>query len=308
MLTFFIGCTMLCNAQINLLENGKISLGTTEPAPFSYMVWLSGARVQIGGYLGRYFCYDVRAYDPRIYSRNTNKIVFYNSDKTQHQDVEAASFRVRSDERYKKNIKHITNSLDLINQLNGVSYNFKSDNTLKSSGKTKNTSGFIAQEVEKVLPSVVFTDDSLGYKTIDYIQILPYVVESLKELNNKLDQQNEYIKELESKQELNDNSHLKKATATNTYKLYEEENYVLNNTPNPFRNETVISYTIPGHVNNAFINIYDLSGRELLKKQINNSGNGQININAKELYNGTFIYSLIVDGKLVKTSKMIITN
>ena len=47
----------------------------------------------------------------------------------------------------------------------------------------------------------------------------------------------------------------------------------------------------------------------LLKSiQLNNKGKGNININMNEFSSGVYQYSLLVDGKIIDTKKMILAN
>ena len=97
-------------------------------------------------------------------------------------DVIGYSTTVASDEKLKTDVKVIDNALDKLKQINGVTFNYKRND--KPSG------GVIAQELEKVLPSVVGTQQSLNgseeYKTVDYNAVIGLLIESVKELEEKL--------------------------------------------------------------------------------------------------------------------------
>jgi hypothetical protein len=69
-----------------------------------------------------------------------------------------------SDALYKKDIFSIQNASEIVNKINGVYYNWKSDEFPERKFTDRREVGVIAQEVEKVLPEVVFTDES-GYKS-----------------------------------------------------------------------------------------------------------------------------------------------
>lgn len=84
-----------------------------------------------------------------------------------------------SDERLKENIDPLTNALEVINKLNGVSFN-------KIETPDKREHGFIAQEVESIVPEIVETDDE-GYKSINYSRLTALLVEAIKELSKKID-------------------------------------------------------------------------------------------------------------------------
>jgi hypothetical protein len=80
-----------------------------------------------------------------------------------------------SDQRLKENIEPLTNSLDKILQLSGVTYNW-----IGIEGKRI---GFIAQEVEKVIPELVFTNNNTEekHKGIHQDNMVAVLVESIKE-------------------------------------------------------------------------------------------------------------------------------
>ena len=87
---------------------------------------------------------------------------------------------VCSDLRYKKNITSLNNSLENIFKINGVRYDFKKEEFPERNFPDKNQIGFIAQEIEKIFPEMVFTDEK-GYKSVDYARLTPVLVEAMKE-------------------------------------------------------------------------------------------------------------------------------
>lgn len=91
-------------------------------------------------------------------------------------NLSSTLFSSLSDKNFKENIFKINNSLDIIENIRGVSFNWKSD-------KVK-TFGIIAQELEKVLPELVLTHNKI--KTINYSGLIPFLIEAIKELNNKI--------------------------------------------------------------------------------------------------------------------------
>ncbi len=85
-----------------------------------------------------------------------------------------------SDIRVKKNICTIDNALEKIKELRGVSYTGISSSVKKI--------GVIAQEIEKILPEVVSTDDTEEhYKSVSYGNIVAVLIEGIKELAAKVD-------------------------------------------------------------------------------------------------------------------------
>ncbi len=83
-----------------------------------------------------------------------------------------------SDARLKKEVAPLKKSLSKLMQLQGVHYKW---NSVKPHDTTNLQTGLIAQEVEKILPELV-KEGSDGYKSVNYIGIVPYLVEAIKEL------------------------------------------------------------------------------------------------------------------------------
>ncbi len=86
-----------------------------------------------------------------------------------------------SDERLKKNIESIGNIVGKLSLLNPVTYNWRADEYLEMQLGTSTEYGLIAQEVEKVFPELV-TSDEFGFEKIKF-HILPfYLLQGVKDL------------------------------------------------------------------------------------------------------------------------------
>jgi trimeric autotransporter adhesin len=99
-------------------------------------------------------------------------------------------FYIASDGRYKKNIAPLQTALDKVMGLKGVSYEWKEKNGV---GKGRDI-GFIAQDVESVIPELVHTDDR-GYKSVAYDKITPVLVEAIKEQQKTIAEQKKTLAE-----------------------------------------------------------------------------------------------------------------
>ena len=77
------------------------------------------------------------------------------------------------------------------------------------------------------------------------------------------------------------------------------------NSPNPFSDNTVITYYVPETVQQAQINIYDAMGNAIKRFDIREKGEGNVTFNASNLKRGIYMYSIVADGKLIDTKKMI---
>tara|TARA_X000001382_G_scaffold66293_1_gene46026 strand:+ start:5699 stop:7786 length:2088 start_codon:yes stop_codon:yes gene_type:complete len=97
-----------------------------------------------------------------------------------------------SDQRLKENIVNIPNALDKVMDINGVEFDWSTEYMEAHGGEDdlfnrQHQVGVIAQEVEKVLPEVV-ADRPDGYKAVRYEQLVPLLIEAIKELKTELDE------------------------------------------------------------------------------------------------------------------------
>jgi hypothetical protein len=108
-------------------------------------------------------------------------------------NVRASGVALTSDERLKIDIVPVENSLEKIQKLKGVNYYWKD----KAKRGSNLQLGVIAQDVEKVFPEAVLTDKE-GSKSVLYTSLIGPIVNAIKELYAKFDQQSKTIAELKS--------------------------------------------------------------------------------------------------------------
>lgn len=160
----------------------------------------------------------------------------------------------------------------------------------------KNHFTLSADDLEKVFPDLVY-EKADGTKGINYMEMIPLLVQSINELNAKIAQ-------------------LSKDNVRQTRSVFSDDedgfsspvskNILYQNTPNPFKEQTTIRFSLADDVTSAAICIFDMSGK-MLKKLPVSSGDGSVTVNGWELGEGMFLYSLLVNGREIDTKKMIIT-
>lgn len=126
---------------------------------------------------GTYFPLLTTANSGTITNANTSssKLSYNPSTGT----LSATIFTATSDANAKTNIKPLGNALETIQKINGVSFNWK------DTGKP--SYGVIAQDVELVLPDIVHTNE-LNTKSVDYNTFIAFLVESIKDLQNQINE------------------------------------------------------------------------------------------------------------------------
>jgi len=242
------------------------------------------------------------------------------------------ALRLSSDKRLKSEIKPIYSSLSKLSKLNGVSYKKKlpkvkqnnrtlaqnevSDevkqktiaaDTISTNANNKLNYGFIAQDLQEIYPELVKKDNE-GFLSIDYVSLIPVLVEAVKELQSEI---NTLKKNDKKNGNTKSSTASKSGSSTNSTdnsmskilsgaKLYQ-------NNPNPFNTNTKIRYELPNKVNKAFIGIYNLNGNQVKLIELHARGYNSETIRGSELSPGIYIYTLIADGKVIDTKRMILT-
>ncbi|MCX6334781.1 MAG: tail fiber domain-containing protein [Bacteroidia bacterium] len=102
-----------------------------------------------------------------------------------------------SDIRWKKNISALNNTLSGVLKLQAVNYNLRIDEFPELGFESRDQVGFIAQDVEKVFPLLVNTDNN-GYKAVAYDKLSAVLVEAIKEQQQQIDSQQQENKQLRS--------------------------------------------------------------------------------------------------------------
>ena len=96
-----------------------------------------------------------------------------------------------SDIRMKTNLEKIGSALDKVSSINGYTYNMQG---VSYSGERQ--AGVIAQELKEVLPEAVVTDEN-GYYAVRYTNIIPLLIEALKEEKSNREKLEERLAKIE---------------------------------------------------------------------------------------------------------------
>ena len=112
-------------------------------------------------------------------------------------DITANSVAGTSDIRFKTNIRPVTHALDKVKALQGVYFNWNQKAFPEKEFGTQDELGFIAQEVEKVVPEVVSKDKSKEeYRSVKYDKVVALLVEAIKEQQKQINDLKMQLKQL----------------------------------------------------------------------------------------------------------------
>lgn len=253
------------------------------------------------------------------------------ADVNFRKNVTTTGVFVQSDERFKENVEPVIDVLSSLENLSAVSYTLKNDYAKNCRAALRNMPvltekdrsdkaffdkfyaeqekgderyGFLAQNVKEVFPQLVHTDNS-GYMYVDYIGLIPILVQSINELRAELaavkcEKTEDQLDAMPILNEAKQSSQTEIETSLNTPKLYQ-------NAPNPWSSETVIRYSLPQSVATACIYIYDMQGTQLKSILAQGRGESQITLTAHDLKAGMYLYALVADGQLIDSKQMILT-
>lgn len=310
-------------AQLKVFSDGHVSVGSVNYPSGEFGVTGFRSVYSYGGHT-----FTIKPANPTVeLGSSDGNIVFWHSTGLWNTLQLGPSYYI-SDERTKKDITSVNSKtcLQLISELKPKKYQFK-DSIVLNSGLRY---GFLAQDVMGVIPEVVDTHEVHGVMTMDYIQIIPLLAGAIKEQSETIDSLQEQITAIQSTcctQQINrstntvsNDSLQKELTQLKQELTYLRENccrsslaepqvssdYLSQNIPNPFEGTTTIPFVIITKYQNSYIKIYTLNGEELKSFRINNEDK-QIVLNLQDLKSGMYLYSLICDGKLIDSKKMILS-
>lgn len=185
------------------------------------------------------------------------------------------------------------------------------------------SSGFLAQDVERAAKEVNYNFDGLkkpvnekDHYGLNYTEFVVPLVKAVQEQQKMIDEQQK--QNLEQQKQIDELKKIITTLCSNSstetisriaVNLNNKDIVLLNqNAPNPFAEQTVINYNIPQNVSNAQIVFYDLSGQLIKSVEIKTKGQGQLVVYSNDLSIGAYSYTLLIDGKVFETKKMIKSN
>lgn len=233
------------------------------------------------------------------------------------------SWSTLSDGRFKRDIKEDVSGLEFIKKLRPVSYSIDRDAVdkflripdslrIQVQGQRKapkRQTGFVAQEVEAIVKKTGYVfhgveapQSESDHYSIRYAEFVVPLVKAVQELTGMLEaQQLEIValKEQLSSHKSNTGALLDEASSTGAV--------LFQNNPNPFTMDTEIVISLPEQVQQATLIVYNMEGKQLKVMPILDRGKTGAKIQGQELKAGMYIYSLIADGTIIDTKRMILT-
>ena len=166
---------------------------------------------------------------------------------------------------------------------------------------SKNHYGLMAAQLQQIYPDLVY-ENQQGDLCINYIEMIPLLVESIKELKAEIAilQGGNGGGAVVMSRAIPGATDIEEATALTIPMLKQ-------NNPNPFTENTVIEYVLPETVQSANLYIYDMNGTQIEQIALTERGESSVTVNGGQLIAGMYLYSLIADGNVIDTKRMVLT-
>jgi hypothetical protein len=225
------------------------------------------------------------------------------------------SLVVSSDKRLKRNVNKISNAMQTINKLNGVTYLWEDKKYPEKNLDNLPQAGFLAQDVEEIYPVSVLKDQN-GFYAMNYNTFIPLLTEGQKELYSELQLEKEKNAQLQKDLiSLSEKVEMlmekvENCCASNQSKLINETPSTLFKVyPNPASKEITTEQFIPVNSKSAEILISDVTGRVIKRVAIDCYGHCNISTELpSSIQNNMIVCSLIIDGKVIASEKIAVIN
>lgn len=151
--------------------------------------------------------------------------------------------------------------------------------------------------VKQCFPDLIIRDTQ-GNEYVNYTQLVPILVQAIKELKTELDDLKEAVASSGTRK-------VNAATNIATNTLDEGWGSISQNTPNPFTGQSTVRVSVPDDASDAYVDILTLNGASVKRIPVSN-GLSEVSLSSFEFAPGTYLYTLVVNGKVSETRRMIV--
>ena len=150
-------------------------------------------------------------------------------------------------------------------------------------------------DVKAQFPDLIIKDSN-GTEYVNYTQLVPLLVQAIKELKEEVDELKDAAASSQSR---------KAPTYINTTSIDNTQGSVSQNTPNPFTGLSTLRVSVPDNATDAYLDILTSNGQSVRRIPVDN-GQSEVSLSSYEFAPGTYLYTLVVNGKAVDTKRMIV--
>jgi Chaperone of endosialidase len=213
-----------------------------------------------------------------------------------------------SDRKLKQDIKPLNASLDLLMRLKPMEYSFRVEEFKHMNLPSGRHMGFIAQELEEVLPELVASSSSpiLGengneqgrtkFNAVNYTEIIPLLTAAMQEqqstiqaLENRINSQDLLLQHLSSGRPEAKNGRVEMLIS-----------------PNPTNDRAMVSIYLVDEVKSGSLVVVDESGKEVVRESVFGSGLKSLELSTGALGNGIYMCQFLVNGEVLAIQKLVV--
>lgn len=309
----FLFTVTIINAQLSLNNRGQISIGIPEDSSFLETDTISVMHIYgTPSTTNQKICFGSGQSNYVGLTGNNNMVIKTGNslsfqcanksilDYSTSQNSGAVMFNTKiitfggqgmfSDSRMMTNVSIVGSTLQDLESLHAVKFDYNPFNRNISTQYTAKNYGLIAQAVESIYPDLVQTNNN-GYKSVNYIGLIPILVNAINELSAEIDKLKSGTKNMKLIQPDNNDSN--------------EPSFISIGTKTEVENNT-IKYNIPKGINNSKLIVYDIAGNVVKQCDLDSVENGFIPIEDLHLTSGIYVFRLTINNEVVENKKVII--
>jgi len=232
-------------------------------------------------------------------------------------NVQTTGIFIDSDKRLKQNAKDFKYGLKEVMKLQPMTYDYTGKGGTISG---RYNIGLFAQDLQKIAPELVseytHVEENQEGEIVsekEYLKIydtgIKYIlVNAIQEQQEIIKTQDEKIATLEDRLVKIETLLSSQDTDINQQSIQLDGRgaYLEQNQPNPFNSNTLIRYNVPADVKDAIVNVFDVNGQLIHSEVITRKGLGEVQLKSGTVAAGTYSYSLVIDGQVIDTKRMVI--
>lgn len=240
---------------------------------------------------------------PAIYSDSDRIIRFYDTRLDRYDNVGAkTTFAFMYDDVLSGGGTSLTSPLGKIIGLDAVVVKDSAESMadMREEGNTR--LGFTEESLVRSVPELTVTDED-GNRLVNLNSLVPLLVGTVQSLQQQADARERQIAMLKNTAA---SRQFKKTSGTTGIDVSKgETNTLYPVQPNPFKNRITVTYSIADNVRQAMLRVNDVNGRKTDERILTGRGKNGIRLDGHSWLPGIYFCSLIVDGEVISTQKII---
>ena len=267
----------------NSQHTGAAIYGTVNSTPINYWDWIQeyGTNNYAGFFDGSVYTTGSQFVGYSLYVQGGMYGTLYGS--VYGRGVSGLATEYPNSEERGQSITDQLSAIEMGTYYSGKESEGNTPSSIKGNNKVESSLlhyGLVTEQLEEAFPNLVIEDEK-GNKLINYVEMVPLLVQSIRELSNKV------------------------ATLEAQLGISEQSKSILK-TKGKTADADDVTLTFPDNAHEATLNIYDLGGKLLRTESVGASSAASLSSYTHGLPTGTYVYSLTMDGRKEKARKVMV--